>query len=136
MAETVVAVHHLPCKITHTGPANVAAYFVVAEREGQGSQLLCAFRGRRLVGTRVAVPDGACGLVLRKCADDATAESNTPAEHRWQAEPFSSLAWWGADFPAAAGAMYTAAAWLETAVAIHDEPAAVQVPLAEVVAQA
>ena len=46
----------------------------------------------------------------------------TPAEGRWQADAIASLTWWGADFPAVPTSMHTAAAWMETAAALHDEP--------------
>lgn len=108
-------VHHLPCKIKHTGPARVSSYFVVAERDAAESE--CTFRGRKLVGVRARVPEGACGLVLTHCAEPA----EPPAERRWEAAAFDELRWWGADFPSAPSAMQTAAAWLETAAAVHDE---------------
>jgi ribonuclease H2 subunit C len=114
-------VHHLPCKIKFTGPARVSTFFVVSQASAAGSETRCSFRGRRLVGTRVPMPEGTRGFVLRKRAA-APSEPETPAENRWQADAFASLTWWGADFPAVPTAMHTVAAWMETAAALHDEP--------------
>ncbi|KAG8462571.1 hypothetical protein KFE25_010396 [Diacronema lutheri] len=112
-----VRVHHLPCRVKHTGPARVSTYFHPAERGDTESE--CTFRGRKLVGVRLPLPDGARGFVLRPSAEPA----ESPAERRWDAAPFSALTWWGADFPAAPGALHAAAAWLETAAAVHDDVA-------------
>ena len=114
-------VHHLPCKIKFTGPARVSTFFVVSHASATGSEARCTFRGRRLVGARVPMPDGTRGFVLRK-RRAAPSEPETPADSRWQADAFASLTWWGADFPAVPTAMHTVAAWMETAAALHDEP--------------
>lgn len=108
-------VHHLPCKIKHTGTARVSTFFVVVERGETQSE--CTFRGRRLVGVRARVPEGSRGLVLKQSAEPA----EPPAERRWEADTFDTLTWWGADFPSAPNALHSATAWFETAAAVHDE---------------
>jgi hypothetical protein len=121
--QPAVEVHHLPCKIKYTGAARVSTFFLVSQSADAGvgapEQALSTFRGRRLVGARVPVPDGSRGYVLRRCNDPEEPEAGV--EHRWQGEPFEALTWWGADFPSAPTAMHTASAWLELSAAVQDE---------------
>jgi len=51
-----LALHHLPCKIAHDGPARVSTFFMVSE--SAPGQLEAGFRGRRLLGARTPLPAG------------------------------------------------------------------------------
>mmetsp|Transcript_7720 Transcript_7720/g.13557 ORF Transcript_7720/g.13557 Transcript_7720/m.13557 type:complete len:165 (-) Transcript_7720:95-589(-) len=73
------AIHHLPCKIAHDGPADVESYFRVEETEVSSS--VCdedgkplpiksaTFRGRKLMGADVLLPEGMFGVVLEPRED-------------------------------------------------------------------
>jgi len=57
-----LALHHLPCKIAHDGPARVSTFFMVSE--SAPGHLEAGFRGRRLLGTRTPLPAGTQGVRL------------------------------------------------------------------------
>lgn len=64
-----VNIHFLPCKIDHEGPAPVDTYFLVEsltkrEPDSNPELLVATFRGRRLLGLKEKVPEGAHGLLL------------------------------------------------------------------------
>ncbi|CAL5225635.1 g8491 [Coccomyxa viridis] len=65
--EDKVKMHWLPCTISHTGPANVGAYFMpkLTGHHTDGYAIEEAqFRGRQLKGTTLQLPDGYTGQVL------------------------------------------------------------------------
>jgi len=72
----MVAVHQLPCKIEHDGPARVDVFFKVTEEHGK--PLEAGFRGRRLLGAKAKIPDGATGLVLNQAWNE---EDDSPGMH-------------------------------------------------------
>jgi len=73
--------HHLPCRIDHDGPADVAGFFrpewasgepVDASQATDSSEFaLATLRGRRLVGARVALPPGTHGFVMARAGTGA-----------------------------------------------------------------
>ncbi|GBG63949.1 hypothetical protein CBR_g39953 [Chara braunii] len=61
------AVHSLPCSIQFNGPASVSKYLVPKETDMiiDGLQVKeAAFRGRKLLGTTIPLPNGYGGIVL------------------------------------------------------------------------
>ena len=57
----------MPCKIEHTGKANVQRYFIVDEEKKES-----AFRGRKLCAKELALSENAKGFVLEKSKGDTT----------------------------------------------------------------
>ncbi|CAN6545813.1 unnamed protein product [Malus baccata var. baccata] len=61
-------VHLLPCSIKFNDPSNVSQYFkskpTGIESEGLRTQEAC-FRGRKLQGASISVPDGYSGMSLQ-----------------------------------------------------------------------
>ncbi|KAL1955296.1 hypothetical protein VTO42DRAFT_8828 [Malbranchea cinnamomea] len=54
----------LPCRIQHDGPVPVSRrYWNPIQDEGNEDQATAYFRGRKLRGTRVRIPEGYCGLI-------------------------------------------------------------------------
>ena len=70
-------VHLLPCRVEHDGPAATSAYFsplieTEIEDKEHGDTLLVTFRGRTLRGTKVKLPVGYSGVVLREAVKART----------------------------------------------------------------
>ncbi|KAL7754411.1 hypothetical protein RI367_000392 [Sorochytrium milnesiophthora] len=98
--------HLLPCHIAHDGPAAVDTYFVVTEKPsaaGADSTTptpVASFRGRRLMGNHIALPEGYRGFILAPSHNDSEeyggdeGSSTRKWTHRAQ---FSSLHCWGHD---------------------------------------
>ncbi|CAM9634830.1 unnamed protein product, partial [Heterosigma akashiwo] len=76
-----VLIQHLPCKIHHDGPAEIDKYFLPGEESpdekqhhqaisedenAQQTAHISSFRGRRLKGTDISLPDGVVGVVWKE----------------------------------------------------------------------
>ena len=61
-------IHLLPCKIHHDGQARVSEYFNPQQVDGEGinAKFEASYRGRRLAGKKVNLPEGVTGIVLRQ----------------------------------------------------------------------
>ncbi|KAK1304266.1 hypothetical protein QJS10_CPB11g01655 [Acorus calamus] len=62
-------VHLLPCSVKHDGPQPVSDYFKPRNTGELVDEMVVKeafFRGRKLQGTAVSIPDGYCGFVLGK----------------------------------------------------------------------
>ncbi|CAG9461514.1 unnamed protein product [Pedinophyceae sp. YPF-701] len=115
------AVHCLPCRIEFSGVADVATYFQPREVQPEGAQegspaepkLEAAFRGRRLLGARLAVPDGYQGVILHEKKD---VDGSTALEVRRE---FSELTYWNHDAaPQRSDQLPRAFEWLHVARAV------------------
>lgn len=63
-----VAVHVLPCHIAHDGPAKVDVHFKPRVDSDDASLSTATFRGRKLRGRKVALPDDYRGIhTLMRC---------------------------------------------------------------------
>jgi ribonuclease H2 subunit C len=61
--EKEIDVHLVPCHIAYNGPSNVSGHFIV--REDQETQTsVSSFRGRKLCGRRVQLPQNYTGKLL------------------------------------------------------------------------
>ena len=84
------AVHRLPCRIDYDGPGRIEEYFhpqyinsddetgIEEEQEGvserkkdQEGLMEASFHGRRLVGRRLALPQGVTGITLAQVSSRA-----------------------------------------------------------------
>ncbi|PWW72208.1 ribonuclease H1 small subunit, partial [Tuber magnatum] len=77
-------IHLLPCHVKHTGSANATKHWVVNAGEVDGTKV-AHFRGRRLVGKAVSLPEGYSGHVLTVTDDVPTgaierSKRNRPVE--------------------------------------------------------
>ncbi|XP_064359247.1 ribonuclease H2 subunit C [Dromaius novaehollandiae] len=111
-AAAAVAVHLLPCRVGHDGPAAVGTFF--RPQAGPGPELWASLRGRRLGGLEVPLPPGYRGLVLAEGPGDAQG---------WRLRTtgtFGAITAWGADAPPSpAAGLPLALAWAPLAHAIH-----------------
>ncbi|KAK9823009.1 hypothetical protein WJX81_006354 [Elliptochloris bilobata] len=73
--------HLLPCSITHTGSANVSAYFKPTD-SGHAMEdrpvLEATFRGRQLRGAELKLPVGYTGFLLEAAAGETQAPALGP----------------------------------------------------------
>jgi hypothetical protein len=67
-ARTSSDVHLLPCNIHYDGPAPVESYF--HPKHGQNGELVANFRGRKLVGEVVDLPEKTKGSVIEIASKD------------------------------------------------------------------
>ncbi|KAF3322502.1 ribonuclease H2 subunit C isoform X2 [Carex littledalei] len=119
-------VHLLPCSVKHNGPSPVSDYFkprkTDVEVEGMNVQE-AFFRGRRLHGTTVPIPDGYSGYVLekpqvgkRKKLQNSDGESNC-----WQSRgQFGNITYWNHDnMPSSDDAVLRSFHWFPISDALH-----------------
>ncbi|CAN6465221.1 unnamed protein product [Victoria cruziana] len=113
--------HHLPCCIKQTGPCSVSDYFkpkitgfvidgVVAEE--------AAFRGRKLEGGTIPIPDGYCGFVLEKNRNKSISNGET---NHWRAHSnFRNITYWNHDsLPSRDDEFMRLFHWFSVANALH-----------------
>ncbi|GBG34632.1 Ribonuclease H2 subunit C [Hondaea fermentalgiana] len=122
-----VQVMHLPCKIHHDGAADVEAYFrptetdkksgTIVDEKGDMAQIREAtFRGRKLLGAELTLPEKTQGFVLEK--EDGTAPGEP--EH-WECQAvFDRIVYWNFDrVPSEVDETRRWADWLEVSRAIN-----------------
>ncbi|KAK9133951.1 hypothetical protein Scep_013479 [Stephania cephalantha] len=128
LADLTSQIHQLPCCIKHNGPCAVSQYFKPnkAGVEVEGLDVEEAFfRGRKLEGLRVPVPDGYEGYVLgkkknqrgkRKDSDSCDDDSNS-----WETcASFRNITYWNHDsFPSQNDAFLRCFHWFSVAEALH-----------------
>lgn len=119
-------IHQLPCCIKHDGPCPVCHYFkpkttgVVVD----GLEVAeASFRGRKLQGLTIPLPEGYCGYVLEKKnlgkgTDLDTSEENSNC---WEARAkFQSITYWNHDnLPSNDDAFLRCFHWFSVANALH-----------------
>ncbi|XP_010276154.1 PREDICTED: uncharacterized protein C12B10.15c [Nelumbo nucifera] len=118
-------VHQLPCCIKHDGPCPVSQYFkphkTGVEVEGLAVEEAC-FRGRKLQGATIPLPEGYCGYVLGKKKNPE--KSNTSEAHEgncWKvAAKFQNIKYWNHDsLPSGNDAFMRCFHWFAVANALH-----------------
>ncbi|GER41002.1 ribonuclease H2 subunit C domain-containing protein [Striga asiatica] len=115
-------VHQLPCCIKHDGPTSVSHYFKPKHTgmEVDGLKVEEAhFRGRKLHGTTVALPEGYSGFILgKKCHGK---ETSTGGSEYWETNAtFQNITVWNHDaMPSKDDAFLRAFHWFSTANALH-----------------
>ncbi|XP_050105733.1 uncharacterized protein LOC126585371 isoform X1 [Malus sylvestris] len=120
-------VHLLPCSIKFNGPSSVSQYFKPKstaegiESEGLRTQE-AYFRGRKLQGASIPIPDGYSGFVLgkkslgkRKASDNSDGSSNC-----WEMNAkYKSITYWNHDsLPSQDDAFLRCFHWLSVAKSI------------------
>ncbi|KAL8670536.1 MAG: hypothetical protein Q9168_004933 [Polycauliona sp. 1 TL-2023] len=74
----------LPCRINHDGPVNASRRYWAPERNQDG-QLEAYFRGRKLKGREVTLPEGYKGVVVKEAPnEDDSEKTNTERLRRRQ----------------------------------------------------
>lgn len=120
-------VHQLPCCIKFTGPSSVSQYFKPrsADVEVDGLRVEEAyFRGRKLQGTTISLPNGYSGFVLgkkslgkRKASSDVSGGSTDCWEMKAN---FDKLAYWNPEnLPSKDDAFLRCFHWFAVAEALH-----------------
>ncbi|KAI3455835.1 hypothetical protein Pfo_012498 [Paulownia fortunei] len=115
-------VHQLPCRIKYDGPTSVSHYFKPKPTgmEVDGLRVEEAyFRGRKLHGTTIAVPQGYSGFILGKKNPDK--ETNTTNSDCWETKAtFQNVTVWNHDaMPSKNDAFLRAFHWFTAANALH-----------------
>ena len=129
------SVNILPCRIDHNGPAKVTKRFWQPRTEADSTKT-AHFRGRRLRGKTIKVPEKYQGLVL-KATDKTIIEPVQPAEDDDEEEPelpepvkvvdevstFDEMIVWGHDQVPAADDSFVKGIeeWIAFAEAIHGQ---------------
>lgn len=119
-----VDMHWLPCAIDHTGEVPVNDYFLPrASGSGKlsGSEAKeAAFRGRRLRGATMMLPEHYSGFVLKR-EESLHEKSSSQSKPSWStAGTFDKFSYWNHDTPASS--MDTAprvVEWLALADLVH-----------------
>ncbi|KAL3522999.1 hypothetical protein ACH5RR_015833 [Cinchona calisaya] len=117
-------VHQLPCCIKYDGPTTVSHYFkpkpTGLEIDGLGMEE-AYFRGRKLQGTTVSLPQGYSGFVLGK--KSLGKRPNIPEENPnfWEMKAkFQNFAIWNHDtFPSQDDSFLRAFHWFSIAKSLH-----------------
>ncbi|KAL5775468.1 hypothetical protein ACOSP7_013025 [Xanthoceras sorbifolium] len=117
-------VHHLPCCIKFDGACSVSDYFrhKPTEMEVDGLRVEEAyFRGRKLRGTTVTLPDGYSGFVLGKksLGKRKVSEMSEVSSNCWEVNAkFDKLTYWNHDtLPSKDDAFLRAFHWFAVAEA-------------------
>lgn len=123
------AVNLIPCRIQHTGPTKITKrYWTPSPISPQ--ETAAYFRGRRLKGTIVKLPDTMQGIILRKSDKTileprtAIAEESNEVEQRTpvveKISTFASMTFYGHDMsPTDDNMINSITEWLDLAEAIH-----------------
>ncbi|XP_039070465.1 ribonuclease H2 subunit C-like isoform X1 [Hibiscus syriacus] len=119
-------IHHLPCYIKFNGPCSVSQYFKpkLKGKDIDGLTVKEAhFRGRKLQGTTISLPNGYSGFVLtkktsgkRKACDVSEENSNN-----WEMKAmFDELTYWNHDsLPSKDDPFLRSFHWFAVAEALH-----------------
>ncbi|KAJ5102733.1 hypothetical protein N7532_003262 [Penicillium argentinense] len=130
----------LPCRIHHDGPIESANRFWAPKSDEQDKIETSHFRGRKLRGRRVAIPDGYQGVIAtptdRILPSSQTIDKNEELVEVQPEEPvkvlevqgtFDEVVVWGHEHIPAADDAYVKGLeeWIKFAETIHGTPAAV-----------
>ncbi|KAF6165718.1 hypothetical protein GIB67_012615 [Kingdonia uniflora] len=119
-------VHQLPCCIKQTGPSSVSHYFKPKETgvnvDGLSVKEAC-FRGRKLQGATISLPEGYKGFVLEKKINKGKrkATGNSEENNCWQTRAkFQNLTYWNHDtLPSNGDAFLRCFHWFSVADVLH-----------------
>ncbi|KAF2395654.1 hypothetical protein EJ06DRAFT_525275 [Trichodelitschia bisporula] len=129
----------LPCKIDYAGPVDASRYW--KPEEGEDGNIMAHFRGRRLRGREVKVPEGYTGIVVEETDktlpqehqshedDEEDDEDSTPLSETHILEEvgkFDSVTMWGhegAPDPNSDGITRAMTEWVHFAATIHSTDA-------------
>ncbi|KAF9587449.1 hypothetical protein IFM89_002630 [Coptis chinensis] len=120
-------VHQLPCCIKHNGPCTVSHYFKPSKTgvdvEGLSVEEAC-FRGRKLQGAKITIPEGYSGFVLGKKKSQGKRKASETSEENlshWEMRArFQSINYWNHDsLPSHSDAFLRSLHWLPVANALH-----------------
>ncbi|KAJ6339380.1 hypothetical protein OIU77_007361 [Salix suchowensis] len=117
-------VHLLPCCIKYDGPSAVSHYFkpkpTGVEMEGMKVEEAC-FRGRKLQGARLPIPNGYSGFVIRKQSPGKRKASEMSEDNTWEvAAKFENITYWNQDsLPSKDDAFVRSLHLLSVAEALH-----------------
>ncbi|KAH0985142.1 hypothetical protein GBA52_012319 [Prunus armeniaca] len=121
-------VHLLPCSIKYSGPSSVSHYFKTKptgiESEGLKTQE-ANFRGRKLQGASIPIPNGYSGFVLgKKSLGKRKANTSEGNSNCWEMNAkYKSITYWNHDsLPSQDDAFLRCFHWLSVAKSMH-EPA-------------
>ncbi|KAJ7969286.1 Ribonuclease H2 subunit C like [Quillaja saponaria] len=127
VADLTGQVHQLPSSIKFDGPSSVSQYFKPkpAGIETEGLMVEEAyFRGRKLQGTTVSLPEGYCGFVLGKKSNGKRISSDMSEENSncWKVNAtFENIMYWNHDsLPSQNDAFLRSLHWLTVAKALHN----------------
>ncbi|KAJ6149738.1 Ribonuclease H2 subunit C [Penicillium samsonianum] len=129
----------IPCRIHHDGPIDSLDRYWTVKDEKDSTQT-AHFRGRKLRGRRVAIPDGYQGVVATPTdrvlpaaqradsdgAEDAEAEPEEPVKIMETQSTFDEFVVWGHEALPAADDTFVKGVeeWLQFADAMHTTPSA------------
>ncbi|EGF76548.1 hypothetical protein BATDEDRAFT_92508 [Batrachochytrium dendrobatidis JAM81] len=119
--ESAAAVHLLPCRIQHNGPANVTNYFVVNSSDStQTGTVSSTFRGRGLQGVALTAPCEYSFVVLA----NTRSPHGTEADHYWRLQNrFKNITVWAHDEHAPtqqSEPLLNLPNWIQLATEIHE----------------
>ncbi|XP_068115554.1 ribonuclease H2 subunit C [Hyperolius riggenbachi] len=107
----------LPCIIQRQGAARVQQFFTPAVRDSPSGGKEVSFRGRRLQGQEVAVPEGYMGIVLKEDHKPCSEEEDRSLTVR---ATFQSFMQWNLETPPSADdVLVMSLQWPIIASAIH-----------------
>lgn len=116
-------VHLLPCTVETTGPCPVGRYFETLITDGDlPGSLQTYFRGRKLVGAQLQLPESYSGAVVRReVAQPAGDEEAGVAGMVWHATAaFESFCYWNHDAaPHPTDGVQRALQWIALAEEMH-----------------
>ncbi|OAY71492.1 ribonuclease H2 subunit C [Ananas comosus] len=126
-ADAIGGVHLLPCSIKHNGPCAISHYFKprTTDVEVDGLSVEEAFfRGRKLLGATVPIPDGYRGYILerKKLGKGKDAEGSTDGDFSsWASRAeFRSVTYWDHDIlPSTDDPLLRCFHWFPVANALH-----------------
>ncbi|KAJ4757867.1 Ribonuclease H2 subunit C [Rhynchospora pubera] len=119
-------VHLLPCSVKHNGPSDVSNYFKPrnTDIEVEGIRVQEAFfRGRKLHGFTVPIPDGYSGYVLQKSqlGNGKDVENFEGESGCWQSRrQFGNITYWNHDnMPSSDDPLFRCFHWFPISDALH-----------------
>ncbi|XP_057983661.1 uncharacterized protein LOC131168339 [Malania oleifera] len=118
-------IHQLPCGIKYDGPSSVSHYFKPKHTgiEVDGLRVEEAhFRGRKLQGARVPLPEGYCGFILGKnSVKKRKFELSEENSNCWEAKAkFQSITFWNHEsLPSQDDVCLRSFHWFPVANALH-----------------
>uniref|UniRef100_A0A1D1Y2V9 Ribonuclease H2 subunit C n=1 Tax=Anthurium amnicola TaxID=1678845 RepID=A0A1D1Y2V9_9ARAE len=117
-------VHLLPCCVKHDGPGPVSHYFKPKQTGIMSDGLSVEeafFRGRKLQGATIPLPDGYCGYVLSKEGNLGIGGDLEGNPDRWVSRAeFRSMTYWNHDsLPSQDDPLVRCFHWFSVANALH-----------------
>ncbi|XP_024359456.1 uncharacterized protein [Physcomitrium patens] len=126
-------IHLLPCGTNYTGPAPVEDYFKIKAAGSNEDGIVmeeAAFRGRKLMGSRLPLPEGFCGFVLKKVIGSNNENGKIKVKSLekdgfdvWKADAmFGEFSYWNHDtLPTKDDSIRSVMEWLPVSAALHEE---------------